>query len=42
MFSFTDCATTAVCRANGISNIATFDEAFQKLEVCTIFGHNLL
>ena len=32
MFSFTDCATIAICRVNGISNIATFDKDFKKLE----------
>jgi len=32
MFSFTDCATIAICRTNGISNIATFDKDFKKLE----------
>ncbi|MBS7610322.1 type II toxin-antitoxin system VapC family toxin [Candidatus Bathyarchaeota archaeon] len=37
-FSFTDCTSIAVCRANGISNIATFDEDFQKLDGCTIVG----
>lgn len=38
MFSFTDCASIATCRANGISNIATFDEDFKKLEGYTIIG----
>ncbi len=28
--SFTDCTSIAVCRANGISTIATFDEDFKK------------
>ncbi|MBS7612124.1 type II toxin-antitoxin system VapC family toxin [Candidatus Bathyarchaeota archaeon] len=37
-FSFTDCTNIAVCRVNGISNIATFDEDFQKLEGYTIVG----
>jgi len=37
-FSFTDCATIAVCKANGISNIATFDEDFQKLDGYNIIG----
>lgn len=32
IFSFTDCSSIAVCKANGISNIATFDEDFQMLK----------
>jgi predicted nucleic acid-binding protein len=31
VFSFTDCTSLAACKANGISNIATFDEDFKKL-----------
>lgn len=38
IFSFTDCASIAVCRINGISNIATFDEDFKKLKGYTIIG----
>jgi predicted nucleic acid-binding protein len=30
--SFTDCTTIALCRINGISNIATFDKNFYKLK----------
>lgn len=30
-FSFTDCTSMALCRLNGISNIATFDSDFDKL-----------
>lgn len=37
-FSFTDCTSIAVCRANGISNIATFDEDFLKLGEYNIIG----
>ncbi|MEM2913691.1 MAG: PIN domain-containing protein [Candidatus Bathyarchaeia archaeon] len=37
-FSFTDCTSIAVCRANGISNIATFDEDFLKLGEYKIIG----
>lgn len=36
--SFTDCSSIAVCRMNGISNIATFDEDFKKLEKFNIIG----
>ena len=36
--SFTDCASIATCRANGISNIATFDEDFQGIEEFTVIG----
>lgn len=36
-FSFTDCTSIAICRTNGISKIATFDEDFQELEF-TIIG----
>ena len=32
MLSFTDCTSIAVCRLNGISNVATFDEDFGKIE----------
>jgi len=32
VFSFTDCTSLAACKANGISNIATFDEDFKKLD----------
>ena len=35
-FSFTDCTTIAICKANGIPNIATFDEDFKRLERYTI------
>lgn len=34
--SFTDCTSIAVCRANGISNIATFDEDFNRVPGLTI------
>ena len=36
--SFTDCTTIAVCRMNGISNIGTFDEDFQKIEDLNVIG----
>lgn len=38
VFSFTDCASIATCRANGISNIATFDGDFQGIEEFTVIG----
>ncbi len=38
IFGFTDCTSIAACKANGISNIATFDEDFKKLEGYTILG----
>jgi predicted nucleic acid-binding protein len=31
--SFTDCTTIAVCKANRISNLATFDEDLSKLGI---------
>jgi hypothetical protein len=37
-FSFTDCTTIAVCKANGISNVATFHEDFSKLDVLKAIG----
>jgi hypothetical protein len=37
-FSFTDCTSIAVCKANGISNIATFDKDFQEKEEFTKIG----
>jgi len=37
-FSFTDCTSIAACRANGISDIATFDEDFRKLEQLNVVG----
>ena len=30
-FSFTDCTSIALCKTNGISNIATFDRDFKTL-----------
>jgi predicted nucleic acid-binding protein len=38
MLSFTDCASIAVCRANGISNVATFDEGFRRSEELSAIG----
>jgi len=32
IFTYTDCTSIAICRANGISNIATFDINFQALK----------
>jgi hypothetical protein len=37
-FSFTDCTTIAVCKANRISNVATFDDDFTKLENVNAIG----
>ena len=37
-FSFTDCTTIATCRSNGISNFATFDEDFKKLDEFNMIG----
>jgi len=37
-FSFTDCSSVAACKANGVSNIATFDEDFKGLEGFNIVG----
>ncbi|MEM2990846.1 MAG: PIN domain-containing protein [Halobacteria archaeon] len=37
-FSFTDCTSIAACKANGISNIATFDEDFLNLGEYNIIG----
>jgi len=37
-FSFTDCASIAICRANGISNVATFDEEFKRSEEPSVIG----
>jgi hypothetical protein len=37
-FSFTDCTTIAVCRANRISNVATFDGDFSKLDTLNAIG----
>jgi len=36
--SFTDCTTIVVCRANGITNIATFDEDFRRLKQFEVVG----
>jgi len=40
VFSFTDCSSIAACRVNGISNIATFDRAFNIVsgKSHTIYG----
>jgi len=38
MLSFTDCTSVAVCRSNGISNMATFDEDLQRLGEFNIIG----
>jgi len=38
VFSFTDCSTVVACKVNGISNIATFDEDFKRLEAFNILG----
>jgi len=38
IFSFTDCTTIAVCKANGISNVATFDEDFAELDNVSAIG----
>jgi len=38
MLSFTDCASIAVCRTNGISNVATFDEEFRRSEGLSVIG----
>ena len=35
-FSFTDCTSIAICKTNGISNIATFDQDFKRIEGYTI------
>lgn len=37
-FSFTDCTSIAMCRANGISNMATFDEDFTELDEVNAIG----
>ena len=37
-FSFTDCTTIAVCKANRILNVATFDEDFSKLDILNAIG----
>lgn len=37
-FSFTDCTSIAVCKANGISNVATFDEDFAELDNVSAIG----
>jgi predicted nucleic acid-binding protein len=37
-FSFTDCTTIAVMRANEIKNIATFDEDFKKIGEINVIG----
>ena len=37
-FSFTDCTSIAACRANGISNVATFDEDFAELDDVNAIG----
>lgn len=34
--SFTDCANVAVCRVNGIRNIATFDKEFTKFDELSV------
>ena len=36
--SFTDCTSIAACRANGISNVATFDEDFAELDNMKAIG----
>jgi len=36
LFSFADCSSIAACNVNGISNIATFDEDFKRLEAFNI------
>ncbi len=36
--SFTDCTSIAVCRANGISNVATFDEDLAELDNVNAIG----
>ena len=36
--SFIDCTTIALCRINGISNIATFDKNFYKLKEFKAIG----
>ncbi len=36
--SFTDCTTIATCKANGISNLATFDEDFQRMQELRTVG----
>ena len=40
-FSFTDCTSIAVCRMNGISKIATFDEDFEELKEFNVVGLRL-
>jgi predicted nucleic acid-binding protein len=37
-FSFTDCTSIAVCKANGISNVATLDEDFAELDNVSAIG----
>ena len=37
-FSFTDCTTIAICKVNGIRNIATFDQDFKRLKAFTIIS----
>jgi len=37
-FSFTDCTTIATCKVNGIRNIATFDQDFERLKGYTIIN----
>ena len=36
--SFTDCTTISVCKANGILNVATFDEDFAELDNVSAIG----
>jgi predicted nucleic acid-binding protein len=36
--SFTDCTSIAVCRENGIPNIATFDEDFRRFGQLRVVG----
>ncbi|MBS7654970.1 type II toxin-antitoxin system VapC family toxin [Candidatus Bathyarchaeota archaeon] len=36
--SFTDCTSIALCRINGISNIATFDKKFYELGEFKVVG----
>jgi len=38
MLTFTDCTSVVVCRSNGISNMATFDEDLQRIGEFKIIG----
>ncbi|MBS7635654.1 type II toxin-antitoxin system VapC family toxin [Candidatus Bathyarchaeota archaeon] len=39
ILSFTDCTSIAICKTNGISKIATFDEDFRTMREIKIIGY---